>query len=109
LISSYHLAYTQQQQQRRRPQKQQHRPPLPAYGTRCSLPRTPGDQKLLTAVSGSRQLRVVVLILPRDANAKRGIRYARQQTREVTFYHFLVFLCPSAFINDMQHRAFSPR
>ena len=34
-----------------------------AYGTRCGLPRTPGDQKLLTAVSGSRQLRAVVLVI----------------------------------------------
>jgi len=40
-----------------------HRPLLLADGTRCSLPRTPpGERKLLTAVSGSRQLRVVVLI-----------------------------------------------
>jgi len=39
------------------------RPPLPSDGTRCGLPRTPsGDQKLLTAVSWSRQLRVVVLV-----------------------------------------------
>jgi len=41
-----------------------HRPPLPTDGTRCALPRTPsGDHKLLTAVFGSRQLLVVVLVI----------------------------------------------
>ena len=44
----------------RRRQKQQ---PPPADGTRCGLLRTqPGDQKLLTAVSGLQHLRVVVLV-----------------------------------------------
>jgi len=40
-----------------------HMPPQPADVTRCGLPRTQaGNQKWITAVRGSRQLRVVVLV-----------------------------------------------
>ena len=52
-------AARRRQLHRRQRQKQQ--PPLPADRTRCGL-------KLLTPVSGSRQLRVVVFVGPGDGS-----------------------------------------
>jgi len=57
-------------------QRQKLQTPPAAAGRRDTLPRmAPGDQKLLTAVSRSRQLRVVVLVLVIYATADEADAY----------------------------------
>ena len=71
-----------------------HCPLLPADGKRCSLPwMPPGDRQLHTAISGSRQLCVVVLVSTKPT------------VLNISMYSLRVFIAPDNISGQFDHRS----